>query len=115
MTRTIVAAAIALMAGTVWSASHAAASSCPRHQVDGVSASACQIGDDIQVVGHNYNNYSVTFTVKVTYRLKHEGERTRWVEGRFAADGGGQLADWRNPDASLQDVTDVEVRNVVQR
>ena len=115
MTRMIAAAAVALMVGGVLSVNHAAASSCPRHEVDGVSASACQIGDDIQVLAHNSNRYSVTFSVKVTYRLKHEGERTRWVEGRLAADGGGQLADWRNPDYSLQDVTDIEVRNVAQR
>jgi hypothetical protein len=91
------------------------ADSCPRYQIDGVSASACQIGDDIQVLAHNYNAFPVSFTVKVTYRLKGGGARSRWIEGRLSADGGGQLADWRHPDRSLRDVTDVEVRNVVKR
>ncbi len=113
--RIVILAVGALTAALVANPARTQAASCARHRADNVSVSACQIGDDIQVVGHNYNGYSVSFTAKVTYRLKREGEKTRWVEGRLGPDGGGQLDDWRNPDYDLADVTDVEVRNVVQR
>ena len=114
MTRTVVALA-AVLAAAAGSTNRVAASGCARHEVDGVSASACQIGDDIQVLAHNYNPYPVRFSVKVRYRLKSAGERTGWAEGHLLADGGGELALWRNPDYSLSDVTDIEVRNVARR
>jgi hypothetical protein len=113
-TRHIRLAALALVA-MVPLASGVAAESCPRHEVDGVSASACQIGDDVQVLAHNYNAFPVNFSVKVTYRLKHEGERSRWVEARLDPYGGGQLADWRDTRGRLVTVLDVEVRNVAKR
>lgn len=107
-------AALALSA-LVPLASEVSAETCPRHEVDGVSASACQIGDDVQVLARNDNAFPVTFSVKVTYRLKDEGERSRWVEARLDPYGGGQLADWRDTRGRLVAVRDVEVRNVAKR
>ena len=72
--------------------SPAKAASCPNDEKDGVKAQACIVGTDMQILAHNSNNYRVTFSVRVTYRINGGSMVTKNFSYEYGPDGGGQIA-----------------------
>jgi hypothetical protein len=85
--------------------------SCPRSEQAGVWVAACNIGEDVQILYHNDNDYRVSFSAKVTY-TNREGTQVRWIEGRGRPGTGGQITIFNVP--GLRDVVDIELRNLVK-
>lgn len=111
---------VAVIAGPVlWmiiplAAIHAA--DCPADQHDGVRVQGCQVGDNIQVLVHNYNNYGVRIDVTLTYQLKSGAQKTEaYSYQHVGPNDGGQVALIQvRPYGSLNDVTDVSLKSVNQ-
>lgn len=92
------------------------ADSCPADQHDGVRVQGCQVGDDIQVLVHNYNTYDVSVDVNLTYREKSGALRSKSFFGRVSAGGGGQIGLIEvRPYYTLNEVTDITLKDVTKR
>jgi len=92
------------------------AADCPSDQHDGVRVQGCQVGDNIQVLAHNYNQYGVRIDVTLTYQLKSGAQKTEAYSYRYLGpNNGGQVALIEvRPYGSLNDVTGVTLKAVNQ-
>ncbi len=88
--------------------------SCPADEHDGVRVSACQIGDDIQVLAHNNNNYDVSVDVNVSFREKNGQVHSQSFYHHVDAGGGGEIGEIPGRDYSLDGVTDVTLKDVTK-
>src|SRR5262249_31802948 len=89
--------------------------SCPADEHDGVRAQGCQIGDDIQVLVHNYNNYDVSVDVNVAYRERSGAIRSRSFHARVPGGGGGEIGEIPvRPYHTLSEVSDVTLKDVTR-
>lgn len=92
----------------------AIADSCPADEHDGVRVSACQIGDDIQVLAHNNNDYDVSVDVNVTFRERNGQVHSQSFYHHVDAGGGGEIGEIPGRDYSLDGVTDVTLKDVTK-
>lgn len=85
---------------------------CPRSEQNNAWVEACQLGENIQVLYHNDNDYAVTFSAKITY-TDGNGQETKWVEATGRANNGGQVTVFTVK--GLKEVTDIEMRNFAKQ
>lgn len=91
------------------------AAACPADERDGVRVQACQVGDDIQILVHNANNYTISVDTRTTY-VDQGGSETRSSSGRINANYGGQIDLIQvRPYHSLKEVSDISIKDIVKR
>jgi hypothetical protein len=62
----------------------------PADERDGVRAQACQVGDDVQILEHNGNTYSVNVDTRTTY-IDEDGLHVKSSSEKIAANYGSQI------------------------
>jgi hypothetical protein len=89
--------------------------SCPADERAGVRVQACQVGDDIQVLAHNANDYSIDVDTRTTY-VDQAGSHVKSSSGRIAPNNGGQIDLIQvRPYHALKEVTDISIKDIAKR
>lgn len=97
------------------STSMVSASTCAADEQEGVRVQACRVGDDIQVLAHNSNDYSVNVDVRTTY-IDKDGTQIKHSSARVESGSGGQIDLIQvRPHYSLKQVVDISIKDIARR